>query len=1223
MQLLEVKNDIAKILYSPTEKQLLLSDFILLEDVNQSLICQITGIESSSNDNSNIATVKLSLSINKNSNLTTYNGYIPSKDANVIYINPQEIAQLIKSSKTNLYWGKLSAHNDVPIYIGLNFLRDKAYIRCDNVDNSQLLNANLIYNLQFNKKRTVVFDTEGCFRHIAPASVLTLGRNFKLPLNTQAFEFIATNDLTECSVESKAFIQGILLELEEYAQSLDSKFIPFSLFKKVIDEQAKFNSIPELLILRNKILRYEQFGIFAETEEQFQIFNDYLAKSTITTIDSSSIDEKYQKLLLKIITAQINKKCYLIFNVTDYNTDKQTIAQIYDNNNIRPVVTSSYDYKFSSFLKSHCKNSVLFAPIDKRTDDDGYGLFQNKLRQREFIVYGENTFYMPLILKLETIDKNIFEKLLNDETKEDVDKFVIRPTEKVKEETISSTIKFEDSTKKIPTIKPVNYVVTQGLLPDNTQENKQFGEILQEEKLLEEFTPEEEKEVLTLQDSAEEITTPSYIQTAEETGIKILADNITQELTLKDTEDTELDPIPFNIQQAYAEETGNIVPIADIEGQDLSPSPAAIQQAYEEETAVDISDNNDIKTEINDNISSPENPIPQITPIDIRFTAEEDTTSSEEIKTEDVNKEDTLVFSEETDNKISNVINDQEKLTFEEKPEDSNLTENEITFEEPDLSNVNLDFTAADTLDFTESSDINTSSDTTEENSTAQEETEPTEDLQIIDLSAHKEQEQIEPTEEIEFLDIQNIKNTTAVEETGTAIEQEENSQNTEDITNDDLDFLDEYEGVEAEPEEIPQEAESNPSILENYINDKEQDEQPVFDETSTEEVEDTIKFEDDSEDNTIEFVSANQINNEKEVKEPESLNILNKMAESDNTQEKIVINTEVTPVSFSSDIEEDKQKIEINISEMKDNMELASGIHQNSIPDEFAGLTDEDEAILDMQSEDLLIINDDENKIDINDIEIEPEEEVDTKDLIEDFIEPPEEIEQPKEIQNEIEENKVEQTEQKTTPSETQEETIPPENDNKNILTFSFVEDMMPPEEDITEQDNEEPIIQIQKQPDVVPNKEEEQFIKVVNTINQTPPIEQPSQQEKKQETVSDENDDDKLFSAFNINESVQVRKDKLPSDTTQKRRIEQPKTEKASEDVTRQDIPVYSAQNQAEKEINYAVGDWVFHPKYGKGQVESFAQYSNKILFCTILFDNFGRRTLDAKLTGLEKIK
>ena len=261
MQLLEVKNDIAKILYSPSEKQLLLADFVLLEDINQSLICQIIGIESSENDNLNIATVRLSLSISKNSNLSTYNGYIPSKDSNVIYISPQEIAQLIKSSKTNLYWGKLSSHSEVPIYLGLNFLRDRAYIRCDSVENASLLNSNIIYNLQFNKKRTVVFDSEGAFRQIAPVSMLTLGKDFKLPLNVQAFEFIASNDLTECSVESRAFIQGILIELEEYAQSLDEKFIPFSLFKKVVDEQARFSSIPELMILRNKILRYEQAGI--------------------------------------------------------------------------------------------------------------------------------------------------------------------------------------------------------------------------------------------------------------------------------------------------------------------------------------------------------------------------------------------------------------------------------------------------------------------------------------------------------------------------------------------------------------------------------------------------------------------------------------------------------------------------------------------------------------------------------------------------------------------------------------------------------------------------------------------------------------------------------------------------------------------------------------------------------------------------------------------------
>ena len=148
------------------------------------------------------------------------------------------------------------------------------------------------------------------------------------------------------------------------------------------------------------------------------------------------------------------------------------------------------------------------------------------------------------------------------------------------------------------------------------------------------------------------------------------------------------------------------------------------------------------------------------------------------------------------------------------------------------------------------------------------------------------------------------------------------------------------------------------------------------------------------------------------------------------------------------------------------------------------------------------------------------------------------------------------------------------------------------------------------------------------------------------------EENSEDKLFADFSIDETPQVRKDKIninienikanetpaPKVSQERRRtVEQSRqipTPKQTSPVTpenkeqtRQDIPVYAANTQSEEKysdgLNYAVGDWVFHPKYGRGQVESFAHYSNKILFCTILFDNFGRRTLDARLTGLEKVK
>lgn len=1222
MQLLEVKNDIAKILYSPTEKQLLLSDFILLEDINQSLICQITEIESSSTDNSNIATVKLSLSISKNSNLTTYNGYIPSKDANVIYISPQEIAQLIKSSKTNLYWGKLSSHSDVPIYIGLNFLRDKAYIRCDNVDNSELLNANLIYNLQFNKKRTVVFDTEGCFRHIAPSSVLTLGRDFKLPLNVQAFEFIATNDLTECSVESKAFIQGILIELEEYAQSLDEKFIPFSLFKKVIDEQAKFDSIPELLILRNKILRYEQFGLFAETEEQFKIFNDYLAKSTITTIDSSSVDEKYQKLLLRIITSQINKKCYLIFNATDSNTDKQTVAQIYDNNNIRPVVTSSYDYKYAPFLKSHCKNSVLFAPVDKRTDDDGYGLFQNKLRQKEFIVYGENTFYMPLILKLEAIDKNIFEKLLDDEIRDDVDKFLLRSSQKAKDASViqnitdkdPSTIKFEDTAKKTPTIKPVNYVVTQ--TPSVPAEEKQFGEIIQEETQIDGFTTESKEEKNVYDIDTQEIKT---VESEEVTPIEDL-----------DIQDNSLPFSPADISQAYQEETGIEIKAEEKKEEDAPDIIIPDDSAQTEETKDE--DNFLLNFSVVDTVEKEPEAQPEVQTEAQTETQTEDSneviiqTKEEDIEEQPIETDPAEEFFQQVvekkeDEKVE--LETEEKTELKEEEQSSLIDEN-ITFDNPDLSNINVDFSSSEELNLSESnSDFEYIKSPAEAITEAISEDltliKKSEDLELIDISGQQTDNEPETSSsnEIELIDISSLKKNEDEEQTSEIKEEiqeveeikedekeeviEETQPNKDDITNDDLDFLDEYEGVE--PEEAPQKEEPKQSILETYIDNEKNAETEA------------IKIEPENSSANAPAITSEMIQKAEE-------------------QEPVNLSQDNGTITFLSDDEAGQGKVEIDDNEINKQIELSTGAKK--VPQEFDDLTEEDESLLDVSSsDDVLVINEADNEVNLEEIETYTEEEVDAKSLMEDFIEPPEEKNEPvvetQTVEAEQPDNQ-EQPEEITEQPETNITQEPIEEEKDNTATFSFVEKMMP-EEEIPENE-EEPVIQIKKETEETSqSKTEEEFLEVVNKINQTNEIEtqiEPEEQKEAEETAAEADDDDKLFAAFNINDSVQVRRDKLHQDAESKRRIEQPQSaEPEQKDETRQDIPVYSAQTPQEQQkqnengINYAVGDWVFHPKYGKGQVESFAHYSNKILFCTILFDNFGRRTLDAKLTGLQKIK
>ena len=72
-------------------------------------------------------------------------------------------------------------------------------------------------------------------------------------------------------------------------------------------------------------------------------------------------------------------------------------------------------------------------------------------------------------------------------------------------------------------------------------------------------------------------------------------------------------------------------------------------------------------------------------------------------------------------------------------------------------------------------------------------------------------------------------------------------------------------------------------------------------------------------------------------------------------------------------------------------------------------------------------------------------------------------------------------------------------------------------------------------------------------------------------------------------------------------------------------QEIPIYETDIQQklnQDDLPFKVGDKVFHPKHGNGVIEAFSSYSNRILFCHILFDNVGRKIMDPRVSCIEKV-
>ena len=427
MQLLEVKNDTAKIIYNPTENHLLPSDFLLVEDANQKLIAQITNISTTEDSENNLADARLSLSIDKDDNLSYYNGYIPSKTSNVVYINSDEIIELIKGPGESIYLGNLSNHSECFVKLSDSFVNEKLYIQSDREDKTKTLIQNIISELYTKQKKVILLDFDGRYNSIVNVPKLKISESFKLPLNIEAFNTILENDINDCPIEDKAVIQSIVLELREYLKTLENKFLPFTLFKNVVDNEFMSNPISGLMLLRNKLWLYAQESIFAESKSQFDLINAILDKQNILIIDASSLEEKWYKFAIQSILELINKHCYFVLSLNDVPLDKKSIISIYNTNKAIPIVSTNYDNKYRQVLKSVCRNQILFKPSNFVKDDEAYNTLLNKINSGEFIIYGESTLYLPLILDLQAFDSSTNEEVIQNEIKKDVDKLLSSP----------------------------------------------------------------------------------------------------------------------------------------------------------------------------------------------------------------------------------------------------------------------------------------------------------------------------------------------------------------------------------------------------------------------------------------------------------------------------------------------------------------------------------------------------------------------------------------------------------------------------------------------------------------------------------------------------------------------------------------------------------------------------------------------------------------------------
>ena len=105
------------------------------------------------------------------------------------------------------------------------------------------------------------------------------GVDFKLPLNTESLEFMYEDCLNDATSDSKSMIKDIFQDLSEYSKTVP--FLPFNTLKTIVDDMVDKSHIFKLLVLKNKLAKFDKQGYFAgnacEAENLQSILNSNIS----------------------------------------------------------------------------------------------------------------------------------------------------------------------------------------------------------------------------------------------------------------------------------------------------------------------------------------------------------------------------------------------------------------------------------------------------------------------------------------------------------------------------------------------------------------------------------------------------------------------------------------------------------------------------------------------------------------------------------------------------------------------------------------------------------------------------------------------------------------------------------------------------------------------------------------------------------------------------------
>ena len=389
MKILEVRDGFLKF---EADDSIFLSGFILICDDKKNYVAQIIKL-----DANKIAHAKCLFTFD--GTLQPYDASTPSLTSTIKEFTFDILNNTI-NAKEPMIIGK-TPNKNIDIIVDSSFFKNKCIASIDNKNTNNTLVRTLVKQFNNIGKKVVIIDSLG----VLNAKKIIAGKDFKLPLNTSTLEFMYKECLNDATAESKAITIDIFKELSEYSQTVP--FVPFGTLKSIVDDMVDKSHIFKLLVLKNKLAKFDRLGYFATEKSQVENF-DKVFDLSCSIIDLSKIDTDFQNKYLAYIYEKIdnNKDIQVILELSN-TVSKINLKNIMLNNNVATTFITHSKFKYLNDIKNMFDNFVIEPSFTNNQIFKVYSSFLKLMKPNSYLIAGEGVNYIPIISEVKYIENII------------------------------------------------------------------------------------------------------------------------------------------------------------------------------------------------------------------------------------------------------------------------------------------------------------------------------------------------------------------------------------------------------------------------------------------------------------------------------------------------------------------------------------------------------------------------------------------------------------------------------------------------------------------------------------------------------------------------------------------------------------------------------------------------------------------------------------------------